>query len=176
MSDANLSTADPFGQIADDFVEAFRRGKQPSVEEFARRYPAHADAIREMLPALELMEKAKSAPDTPASVEPAPRQIGRYRVERLLGRGGVGLVYLAHDDQLQRPVAIKVPHAQLVAQGRDAAAYLAAARAVANLDHPNIVPLYNVGQHRGLPPVHRLEVHRRHGPRHEAPAVPDAVA
>jgi hypothetical protein len=65
MSDNNPSDADPFGQIADEFVEAFRQGKRPSVEEFARRYPAHADAIREMLPALVLMEQAKSANDSP---------------------------------------------------------------------------------------------------------------
>ena len=61
MSDDNPSAADPFGQIADEFVEAFRQGKRPAVEEFARRYPAHADEIREILPALVLMEKARAA-------------------------------------------------------------------------------------------------------------------
>src|SRR5262249_31049691 len=61
MSDNNPSAGDPFGQIADEFVEALRQGKGPSVEEFARRYPAHAEEIREMLPALVLVEKAKSA-------------------------------------------------------------------------------------------------------------------
>ena len=55
------------------------------------------------------------------------------------------MVYLAHDEQLGRPVAIKTPHARLVAQAGDAAAYLAEARTVANLDHPNIVPVYDVG-------------------------------
>ena len=39
MSDHNPSAADPFGQIADEFVEAFRQGRRPSVEEFARRLP-----------------------------------------------------------------------------------------------------------------------------------------
>jgi hypothetical protein len=41
MIDDNPSMADPLGQIADEFVEAFRQGKRPSIEEFARRYPAH---------------------------------------------------------------------------------------------------------------------------------------
>jgi len=56
--------------------------------------------------------------DVPAgedAAHPLPKQVGRYRVESVLGQGGFGLVYLAHDDQLQRLVAIKVPHAKLVA-------------------------------------------------------------
>ncbi len=74
-----------------------------------------------------------------------PQRIGRYRVERILGQGGFGIVYLAHDDQLTRQVAIKVPHRRLVSRPEDAAAYLAEARTVANLDHPNIVPVHDVG-------------------------------
>jgi serine/threonine protein kinase len=85
-------------------------------------------------------------PATVSEVAPAPPQrIGRYRIERLLGEGGFGIVYLAHDEQLQRRVAIKVPHPQLVAQAADAEAYLSEARTVASLDHPNIVPVYDVG-------------------------------
>ena len=80
-----------------------------------------------------------------SSADVMPRQIGRYRIERLLGTGGFGLVYLAFDDQLQRFVAIKVPHGRLIAQTTDAEAYLTEARTVANLDHPNIVPVFDVG-------------------------------
>ena len=74
-----------------------------------------------------------------------PTTIGRYRVERVLGKGGFGCVYLAYDGQLSRRVAVKVPHPHLVSRPEDAQLYLAEARTVAGLDHPHIVPVYDVG-------------------------------
>ena len=73
------------------------------------------------------------------------KRIDRYRIERLLGQGGFGQVYLAFDEQLNRRVAIKLPHRQLVARDDAAEAYLTEARAVAGLNHPHIVPVYDVG-------------------------------
>lgn len=80
-----------------------------------------------------------------------PVAIGRYRIERFLGRGGFGSVYLAHDDMLDRLVAVKVPHAKLISKPEDAEAYLTEARTVANLDHPNIVPVHDVGSTEDCP-------------------------
>ena len=80
-----------------------------------------------------------------AAITALPERIGRYRIEKELGKGGFGLVYLAQDEQLNRPVAIKVPHANLISKPEDAEAYLAEARTVANLDHPGIVPVHDVG-------------------------------
>jgi hypothetical protein len=80
-----------------------------------------------------------------------PQCIGRYRIERVLGEGGFGVVYLAHDEQLHRFVAIKVPHTPLLSRPEDADAYLTEARTVAGLDHPNIVPVYDVGSAEGYP-------------------------
>ena len=89
------------------------------------------------------------ADGTPADADMAPakppERIGRYRIEKVLGKGGFGIVYLAHDEQLNRPVAVKVPHAKLILKPEDAEAYLAEARMVANLDHPGIVPVHDVG-------------------------------
>ena len=83
--------------------------------------------------------------DSPAVVVEQPRHIGRYRIEKVLGQGGFGVVYLAHDDQLQRRVAIKLPHRHRVNAAADAEAYMSEARTVASLDHPHIVSVYDVG-------------------------------
>jgi serine/threonine protein kinase/formylglycine-generating enzyme required for sulfatase activity len=75
-----------------------------------------------------------------------PRQIGRYRLEKVLGEGGFGRVYKAQDTELQRWVALKVPHPQRLAEAGDVADYLTEARVLARLDHPHIVPVYDVGR------------------------------
>jgi eukaryotic-like serine/threonine-protein kinase len=85
------------------------------------------------------------APPPDSISPPLPERIGRYRVERLLGQGGFGLVYFALDEQLSRPVAIKVPHASLLSRSEDIGLYVTEARIVANLDHPHIVPVHDVG-------------------------------
>src|ERR1700730_9460871 len=88
---------------------------------------------------------------SPVSVASTPTCVGRYRIEKIIGQGGFGLVYFAHDDQLQRLVAIKVPHPKLVDRPEAAEAYLTEARTVANLDHPNIVPVHDVGSTEDCP-------------------------
>ncbi len=73
-----------------------------------------------------------------------PQRIGRYRVVRLLGEGAFGSVYLSHDEEADREVAIKVPRRDRVCTADDGDAYLAEARVVAQLDHPAIVPVYDI--------------------------------
>jgi serine/threonine protein kinase len=68
-----------------------------------------------------------------------------------LGQGGFGRVYQAHDDKLNRPVAIKVPHRRLVARPEHAETYLVEAQNIASLDYPNIVPVYDVGSTEDRP-------------------------
>src|SRR5262245_53796223 len=154
MSNNDPSSADPFGQIADEFVEAFRQGKRPSVEEFARRYPAYADEIREMLPALVLMERAKFADDTSGpsrqSAAPPLRQLGDYEILREVGRGGMGVVYEAQQLSLGRHVAIKVLPYHALLDPRQLHRFQREARSAARLHHTNIVPVFGVGEQDGL--------------------------
>jgi len=91
------------------------------------------------------------APVAVADSGPVPETIGRYRVDRVLGKGGFGRVYLSLDTMLGRAVAIKVPHRHLVSSAADAEPYLAEARAAASLRHPGIVPVFDVGSADGFP-------------------------
>jgi eukaryotic-like serine/threonine-protein kinase len=75
-----------------------------------------------------------------------PTHLGRYRITATLGSGGFGVVYRGHDDELQRDVAIKVPHRNRIDSPEDAEAYLAEARVLASLEHPAIVPVHDVGR------------------------------
>src|SRR6516162_455816 len=155
MIDDDLSSADPLGQIADEFVEAIRQGQRPSVEEFARRYPQHADDIRDVLPALVLMEKAKAQDDAPvqerqAIVAPPLRQLGDYQILREVGRGGMGVVYEAQQLSLGRHVAIKVLPSHALLDPRQLGRFRREARSAARLHHTNIVPVFGVGEQDGL--------------------------
>ena len=86
------------------------------------------------------------APPAASPLVPVPVVIGRYRLLRVLGEGNYGRVYLAHDTELDRRVAIKVPNPERITGPLDAEAYLNKARMLAKLDHPNIVPVYDVGR------------------------------
>jgi eukaryotic-like serine/threonine-protein kinase len=99
-----------------------------------------------------LLPTTPEVPGANAASPRLPQQIGRHRVERLLGRGGFGVVYLAHDDQLHRHVAIKVPYRERISCPADVEAYMGEARILASLDHPHIVPVFDVGTTEdGLP-------------------------
>src|SRR5581483_10907474 len=77
---------------------------------------------------------------------PAPGVLGRFRLVRELGRGGFGVVYLADDPALNRQVALKVPRPEVLASPELRARFLREARAAARLDHPLVVPVFEVGE------------------------------
>lgn len=76
---------------------------------------------------------------------------GKYRIVEEIGRGGMGVVYRAHDESLNRDVAIKVLPPEFASDPERLRRFEQEARAVAALNHPSIVAIYEVGTHEGAP-------------------------
>ena len=140
-----------FETLSERFVQEYRDGKNPSVEEYAARYPECADDIKELFPTLLLLEKGskqESLSNFSASVgvkgedPPVLKQLKNYRVIRELGRGGMGVVYEAWDETLDRVVALKVTKIFPGEEAQTIARFQREARMAARLHHTNIVPVF----------------------------------
>jgi serine/threonine protein kinase/WD40 repeat protein/Tfp pilus assembly protein PilF len=158
MNDAN-SDLDPVGKLAEAFLARYRRGERPSVTEYAEKYPELAEQIRDLFPALVLMEKAGSveAPRSAFSAgtevvgqRPLPQHLGDYRILREVGRGGMGIVYEAVQESLGRHVALKVFSTHGLLPATHLERFRREARAAARLHHTNIVPVHGVGEQDGV--------------------------
>jgi WD40 repeat protein/serine/threonine protein kinase len=79
-----------------------------------------------------------------------PRVFGKFRLLRLLGQGGFGLVFLAEDSALGRKVAVKVPRLHQLAAPESSERFVREARAAAALEHPHLAPIFEIGQAEGL--------------------------
>ena len=146
------------GRVIEEFQQRVRAGEQPDVDDYARLHPPIAGVLRELLPAVRLLQKPAAAswascPQAPPLPGPAalPSDLEGYEILREVGRGGMGVVYEARDRRLNRVVALKMVLARSHARPEDLVRFLAEAEAVAQLQHPNIVQLFDAGQHYGLP-------------------------
>ncbi len=86
----------------------------------------------------------------PGGVAPALPEIEGYRIVRMLGQGGMGVVFLAEDTTLNRRVAIKVMTARLAADAAARAFFLREARSMATVEHPHVVRIYSFGERSGV--------------------------
>jgi WD40 repeat protein/serine/threonine protein kinase len=140
----------PVERLAEEFVARYRQGERPSATEYAQRYPELAAEIREVFPALLLLEEAGPAPAATEPASPpaaaAPVRLGDFRILREVGRGGMGVVYEAVQESLGRHVALKVLPANDAEGPTRLERFRREARSAARLHHSNIVPVFEVGE------------------------------
>jgi serine/threonine protein kinase len=146
-------------ELAEEFLERYRQGQRPSLKEYIDRHPNLAAEIREVFPAMALMEnialgdESRDGGDTPPGEQPPPQalqQLGDYRILREVGHGGMGVVYEAEQVSLGRHVALKLLTRKMLVDDRQRRRFEREARAAAKLHHTNIVPVFGVGEQDGL--------------------------
>jgi WD40 repeat protein/serine/threonine protein kinase/tetratricopeptide (TPR) repeat protein len=147
------SSADrhPVEELAEEFLARKRRGEKPTLAEYTGKYPELAGEIRDLFPALLMMEDlgdnslGATGPHQPQVVA-GPQQVGDYRILREVGHGGMGVVYEAEQISLGRHVALKILPASLANDAKALERFKREARAAARLHHTNIVPVFEVGR------------------------------
>src|SRR5438067_8990015 len=147
-------------ELAEEFLDRYRKGERPPLNEYIDRHPELAAEIKEVFPAMAMMENIAIADGSSGSrrsglpragLGRSLRQLGDYRIIREVGHGGMGVVYEAEQVSLGRHVALKVLPRQVLADARTRRRFEREARAAAKLHHTNIVPVFGVGEHEGLP-------------------------
>ena len=144
------------GELAEEFTRSVREGKLPDIDEYARRYPGLGDRIRELFPTLMLLEGMAATGDgvaieAPPSPLPLGSVFGNYRIDRELGRGGMGIVYEATHVLLEKRVALKVLPVRTSIDAAHLERFFREAKTAAGLHHTNIIPVFDVGQVAGTP-------------------------
>ena len=147
--------------LIDECTDRLQAGEDVDLDELAARHPEHADRLRSLLPSLRMMaEVGRTGPAAFPAVMPGERavsppevgpfELGDYRVLRMIGRGGMGVVYEAVQLSLNRRVALKVLPFAAALDPHQLRRFQIEAQAAAQLHHTSIVPVFSVGCERGV--------------------------
>jgi WD40 repeat protein len=148
------------------YLEATEAGRRPDPQAFLARYPDLAAELTEFLQghqhfvraadALGAVTPPAGAPTLPTTEGTLPatgggviKYFGDYELLAEIARGGMGVVWKARQLSLQRTVALKMILSGQFASSEDVQRFRREAEAAANLDHPHIVPIYEIGEHEG---------------------------
>jgi serine/threonine-protein kinase len=143
-------------------TDRVQRGEQVDLEAECRLHPELARELRDLWGVIMVARAAgshasdaeRTAPkssDLPSDIFPVPFRLGDYELQQEIGRGGMGVVYRARQLSLGREVALKMILRGQLASLADRERFEAEAQAAARLDHPGIVPVYEVGEIDGRP-------------------------
>jgi serine/threonine protein kinase/tetratricopeptide (TPR) repeat protein len=143
----------PLDQAVQQFIDARLRGEQPDIEEFVKQYPELEHQIREKIRNLQKINTLFDSlvqTDESDFQDGAPendlvgQKVGSFEIVEMIGRGGMGVVYLAHDTRLDRSVAVKSIPAELQASPTAQSRFKREAKLLASLNHPNIAVIHEI--------------------------------
>ncbi len=151
-------------EILDQLAGQSHSGRMPDLESVVRDHPELEAELRELWATMALAEdfasfsgvldtltRGDTTEDSENVSVPIPGQVGDYEPLEEIGRGGMGVVYRARQTSLGRTVALKMILRGGLASAADVARFRSEAESAARLSHPNIVPVYEVGEHDGQP-------------------------
>ena len=135
------------------FVDSWLDGQEPKIDEFVKDYPGYEEQVRQRIRKLHridgLLDSLVRAhdldfQDSTNLPELVGQKLGSFEVGHVIGRGGMGVVYLARDTKLDRSVAIKSIPAELANDSTARTRFKREARLLASLNHPNIGAIYDL--------------------------------
>jgi WD40 repeat protein/serine/threonine protein kinase len=155
-------------EVLGEYMQRLDRGEAVDREQFLARHPECAEELRSYFASSDEVERLsrRAEGDRPAEPPTCPlpeavpvggapgtegkaRRVGDYELLEQIGQGGMGVIYKARQRGLPRLVALKMIRPDRLASPEDVLRFRSEAAAAASLDHPNIVPIYEVGEHEG---------------------------
>jgi WD40 repeat protein/tRNA A-37 threonylcarbamoyl transferase component Bud32 len=154
--------------VLEEYMRRLDRGEVVDRDQFLAKHPGLADELRSYFAGTDEVEHLRrpqegetgtppqcaGQPQTCGLEESSPgsfegRRVGDYELLEQIGYGGMGVIYKARQVRLQRLVALKMIRPDRLASPADVLRFRSEAEAAASLDHPNIAPIYEVGEHEG---------------------------
>jgi serine/threonine protein kinase len=146
--------------LVEEYSMLLRQGTVVSVEDFVSRHPQQSEALRKLLMVVDMVERAAlqvaSNSGAPSDIKfrefenDIPHSFGDFEIVRELGRGGMGIVYVAKQRSLKRLVALKVLPSSGPQAIKNRQRFRREAESAASLHHTNIVPVFGIGEQDGI--------------------------
>ena len=135
------------------FIDAQLQGQKPDIEEFVRQYPEYEDQIRQKVRNLQKIDTlfgslvqadVSDFDDTATGQDLVGQKIEHFEIREMIGRGGMGVVYLARDTRLDRSVAVKSMPPGLMDSATARTRFQREAKLLASLNHSNIAVIHDI--------------------------------